>query len=126
MILRALTPPFGRYVAEEARLEGEFRFIHSRLIENAEEIALYSGADVEKGNLDTAFHSLATHVIKTNVSRIGHGMVEDFIVKYLWSACGYVLCSVPVFFEVAGAVAQGGSVQEAVGSRTQSFVTNRR
>ena len=31
-ILRAITPPFGRMVAEEARLEGEFRFNHSRLI----------------------------------------------------------------------------------------------
>jgi len=35
-----LTPAFGRHAAEEARLEGEFRFGHSRLIENAEESAL--------------------------------------------------------------------------------------
>lgn len=32
MVLRALTPPFGRYIAEEAKLEGEFRFIHSRYV----------------------------------------------------------------------------------------------
>jgi len=38
--VRALTPAFGRHAAEEARLEGEFRFGHSRLIENAEESAL--------------------------------------------------------------------------------------
>ena len=36
-IVRALTPPYGKLVAEEQKLEGEFRFIHSRLIENAEE-----------------------------------------------------------------------------------------
>lgn len=35
--VRLLTPPFGKFAAEEQRLEGEFRFAHSRLIENAEE-----------------------------------------------------------------------------------------
>jgi ATP-binding cassette, subfamily D (ALD), peroxisomal long-chain fatty acid import protein len=124
MLLRALTPPFGRYVAEEANLEGEFRFIHSRLIENAEEIALYSGAKIEQENLDVAYHSLASHVTRTNKRRIGHGILEDFIVKYLWSACGYLLCSVPVFFEVTQ-IAQGDT-QEEIGLRTQAFVTNRR
>lgn len=37
LVVRFLTPSFGRYAAEEQRLEGEFRFAHSRLIENAEE-----------------------------------------------------------------------------------------
>ena len=37
--VRYLTPAFGRYAAEEQRLEGEFRFAHSRLIENNEESA---------------------------------------------------------------------------------------
>lgn len=35
--VRFMTPSFGRYAAEEQKLEGEFRFAHSRLIENAEE-----------------------------------------------------------------------------------------
>ena len=39
--VRYLTPAFGRYAAEEQRLEGEFRFAHSRLIENNEESAFY-------------------------------------------------------------------------------------
>ena len=39
-VMRALTPPFGKYVADEARLEGEFRFQHSRLIDHSEEVAL--------------------------------------------------------------------------------------
>ena len=43
-----MTPAFGRHAAEEQRLEGEFRFAHSRLIENAEEVAFYSGHEVEK------------------------------------------------------------------------------
>jgi ATP-binding cassette, subfamily D (ALD), peroxisomal long-chain fatty acid import protein len=38
-ILRRVTPAFGRLAAVEAKLEGDFRGAHSRLITNAEEIA---------------------------------------------------------------------------------------
>ncbi len=61
-IMRTLTPPFGKYVADEARLEGEFRFQHSRLIDYSEEVALYSGQEVEKDGLDKGYFTLIKHV----------------------------------------------------------------
>lgn len=61
-VMRALTPPFGRYVADEARLEGEFRFEHSRLIDYSEEIALYKGHEAEKDTLDKGYFTLIKHV----------------------------------------------------------------
>ncbi|KAJ3116602.1 hypothetical protein HDU96_009261 [Phlyctochytrium bullatum] len=100
--LRAITPPFGKMVAEEQKLEGEFRFTHSRLIENAEEVALYSGENVEKGLLDKNYKNLVRHVNKLFKTRIWHGMMEDFIIKYFWGAMGLSLCAIPVFFEVPG------------------------
>ncbi len=36
-----LRRPVGRFTVNEQRLEGEFRFVNSRLIQNSEEIAFY-------------------------------------------------------------------------------------
>lgn len=118
-VMRKYTPSFGKMVAEEQKLEGEFRFRHSRLIENAEEIALFEGQETEKKELDKSYYNLIRHVNRVFRTRVPHGMLEDFVIKYFWGACGLVLCSVPVFFKVPGSNA-------TVGGRTEGFVTNRR
>ncbi|KAJ3406083.1 hypothetical protein HDV05_006184, partial [Chytridiales sp. JEL 0842] len=122
-VLRAFTPPFGKMAAEEQRLEGEFRYTHSRLVENAEEIALFAGESGEKKILDTYYKRLIRHVNVILKTRIWHGMLEDFVIKYLWGAMGFSLCAVPIFFDLSDS--NGGQGAD-VGSRTQSLVTNRR
>ncbi|CAN6606280.1 peroxisomal long-chain fatty acid import protein 2 [Trichomonascus vanleenenianus] len=117
--LRVLTPPFGKYVAEEAQLEGDFRFQHSRLIEYSEEIALYGGHAVEKATLDRSYFTLIKHVNRILRRRLYHGFLEDFVIKYFWGALGLALCSIPVFIKVPGVT--GGSRDQ-----TQNFITNRR
>ncbi|TVY14252.1 ATP-binding cassette sub-family D member 2 [Lachnellula arida] len=119
-VMRTLTPPFGKYVADEARLEGEFRFEHSRLIDYSEEIALYHGHEAEKDALDKGYFTLIKHVNHILRRRFTHGIMEDFVIKYVWGALGLILCSVPVFFKIPGATAA------TMGDRTESFVTNRR
>ncbi|GME46274.1 ABC transporter-like protein [Neofusicoccum parvum] len=119
-VMRALTPPFGKYVAEEARLEGEFRFQHSRLIDYSEEVALYSGHEAEKDTLDKGYFTLIKHVNRILRRRFYHGFMEDFVIKYFWGALGLMLCSVPVFFKIPGVAGSN------MGDRTESFVTNRR
>ncbi|KAI0547413.1 ABC transporter transmembrane region 2 [Xylaria curta] len=121
-VMRALTPPFGKYVADEARLEGEFRFQHSRLIDHSEEIALYHGHEAEKDTLDKGYFTLIKHVNYILRRRFYHGIMEDFVIKYFWGALGLLLCSVPVFFKLPGQLGETISM----GDRTETFVTNRR
>ncbi|KAJ3026412.1 UNVERIFIED_CONTAM: hypothetical protein HDU68_005710 [Siphonaria sp. JEL0065] len=128
-ILRKCTPAYGRLAAQEQKLEGEFRFTHSRLIENAEEIAMFGGESVEFGVLEDAYKSLVKHLNGVFGVRIWHGMLEDFVIKYLWGGFGFTLCGVPVFFDLATAASGAvvGQIGEAVvGNRTKGLVTNRR
>lgn len=119
-VMRALTPPFGKFVADEARLEGEFRFQHSRLIDHSEEVALYAGHRAEKDTLDKGYFTLIKHVNYILRRRFYHGLMEDFVIKYFWGALGLLLCGVPVFVKMPGQISMN------MGDRTETFVTNRR
>lgn len=145
VLLRAATPNFGRMAAEEARLEGEYRMVHSRIITNAEEIAFYQGPQRELGILNAAYRRLIRHINRIYKIRIAYNMFEDFMIKYCWSAVGLVLSAIPVFYpkyagarlrrqeallasqaatESPDAVKCGKDVQ--TGSRTQGYITNKR
>jgi len=79
-VMRALTPPFGQYLATEGKLEGQFRFAHARLIEYAEEIAFYSGHFWEKVVLDRDYFALIKHINRLLRRRLIHATLEDFVV----------------------------------------------
>ncbi|ORY94388.1 ABC transporter transmembrane region 2-domain-containing protein [Syncephalastrum racemosum] len=130
-LLRAVTPSFGRLAAIEAKLEGDFRAAHTRLITNAEEIAFYNGGDLELSILDRAYLRLVKHINSIYKIRISYNMFEDFLIKYAWSAFGLVLCAIPVFMpNLAGATAVLTATPKdessQVGSRTRNFITNKR
>lgn len=59
-VLTWLRRPVGRMTVTEQKLEGEFRYINSRLISNSEEIAFYNGNNREKLTVLTAFQKLVS------------------------------------------------------------------
>lgn len=131
-ILRRLSPPFGKLKAVEGRKEGDFRGLHARLIANAEEVAFYGGANMEKNFLDKEFRSLKKWMEGIYTLKIRYNILEDFVLKYSWSAYGYLLSSLPIFLPAWGGL---GGVQEladisVVGGRERGrmkeFITNKR
>jgi len=131
-ILRRLSPPFGKLKAVEGRKEGDFRGLHARLIANAEEVAFYGGANMEKNFLDKEFRSLKKWMEGIYTLKIRYNILEDFVLKYSWSAYGYLLSSLPVFLPAWGGL---GGMQEladvaAIGGkekgRMKEFITNKR
>ncbi|KDN38098.1 putative peroxisomal half ABC transporter [Tilletiaria anomala UBC 951] len=138
-LLRKISPAFGKLAAIEAKLEGDFRAAHSRIITNAEEIAFYDGASTEFGILERAYMRLIRHVNSILKIRVTYSMCEDMILKYAWSAAGYVIIASPFLFgkkkpsqdEVAAAkvdVDQTGSRKQKsqVAKQTESYISNRR
>lgn len=132
IVLRKLSPPFGKLKAVEGKKEGDFRGLHSRLLANAEEISFYGGADIERVFLTRSFKDLQRWLEGIYSLKIRYNMLEDVILKYSWSAFGYLITSLPVFLPAWGGL--GGALEladtpesvERERGRMKEFITNKR
>ena len=132
-ILRKLSPPFGKLKVVEGRKEGDFRTLHSRLISNAEEVAFYGGDQVEMHFLEKGFTELRHWMEGIYSLKIRYGMLEDFTLKYSWSAFGYLITSLPVFLPTPGGLDETPELSWASSERhsrergrMKEFITNKR
>ncbi|EMD31871.1 hypothetical protein CERSUDRAFT_119147 [Gelatoporia subvermispora B] len=132
-ILRAATPAFGRLAAVEARLEGEYRAGMGRVGRESEEVAFYGGGLRERSILWRAYLRLIKHINSIYKIRIAYEWTEDFVIKYLWSAIGYCLISIPVLLTRRRSIAVQTiptasitAVSNEVANRTETYISSRR
>jgi ATP-binding cassette subfamily D (ALD) protein 3 len=97
LIIRMISPPFGRLTAQEARLEGEYRALHSQLLTHSEEVAFYNGHEWEKRNIDGGFDKLYSHISFVLKKRFLMGIYDSMLVKYGAVMVGYTVVGLPVF-----------------------------
>lgn len=95
MLLTYLRRPVGRMTITEQKLEGEYRYINSRLITNAEEIAFYNGNYREKLTILAAFEKLTNHLRSFLEFRVIMGIADNIVAKYIASVVGFFAVSIP-------------------------------
>lgn len=96
-LLTHLRRPVSRMTVSEQQLEGEFRYVNSRLITNAEEVAFYRGNLREKRTMLTAFTRLVSHLRRFLEFRFTMGFVDNIIAKYFATVVGFFVISRPFF-----------------------------
>jgi ATP-binding cassette subfamily D (ALD) protein 3 len=92
-----ISPSFGKLVAIEQKLEGEYRAKHSDLLTHSEEIAFYNGSAWERTQIDEKYEELKGHSIFVMGKRFWMGIVDSMLVKYGAVMVGYTVLGLPVF-----------------------------
>ncbi|XP_052688912.1 ATP-binding cassette sub-family D member 3-like [Crassostrea angulata] len=95
LILTRVRRPIGKLTVREQKLEGEYRYVNSRLITNSEEIAFYQGNRREQTIILATFDKLVSHLKDFIFFRMQMGFVDNIIAKYIATVFGYLVVSRP-------------------------------
>ena len=97
VIIRFISPPFGKLTAIEQKLEGEYRGKHNELLNHSEEVAFYNGHIWEKSKINNKFIDLYKHILYVLYRRFLMGIYDSMLVKYGAFMVGYAILGLPVF-----------------------------
>jgi len=133
-VLRLLSPRFGQLIAERAKRNGYLRYIHSRVIQNAEEIAFYGGENVEHNLLTKCYKKVVEQNDIIYQKRLWYITLEQFFMKYVWSSAGLIMIAIPAITAKGykddadeAAIAEWENLGEGqqVSRRTEAFTFSR-
>ncbi|CAK9436498.1 uncharacterized protein LODBEIA_P10560 [Lodderomyces beijingensis] len=129
IMLKRATPSFGKLSAHRTHLEGVYFNQHLNFMSNSEEIGFYKGSLIEKAKLKENFTTLMNHVSKEINTSFWYSILEDYVLKYTWSAWGYIFAGLPVFLDELWPAEGKKSEESDVASERKNmrqFITNKR
>eukprot|EP01128_Nolandella_sp_AFSM9_P005641 TRINITY_DN2764_c0_g1_i2.p1 TRINITY_DN2764_c0_g1~~TRINITY_DN2764_c0_g1_i2.p1 ORF type:complete len:662 (-),score=176.39 TRINITY_DN2764_c0_g1_i2:144-2129(-) len=98
VITAGVLPAYGRMAVRRQELEGSYRSMHGRLIENSEMVAFMGGEVPEKRLIDRFFKSIKDYVRGTHYRLFVSNSVIGYVNKYAASAIGFALVVLPVLW----------------------------
>lgn len=99
MFLTWLRRPMAAYTSLIQAREGEYRYMCSRLITNAEEVAFYRGVAREKTMIQRGFGRLVAAIRRSQQFRFSMDMVDSVVAKYLATVVGWLAISRTLYLE---------------------------
>lgn len=80
-ILTSVRRPLTRLTIKETQLEGQLRYVHSRLIANCEEVAFYQGNNRERLTLMSALNRLKNHLHNVAIFKFNIDFLDNLIAR---------------------------------------------
>lgn len=105
-LVRAVSPPIPKLIAERAALEGDFRRAHGRLIAHAEEVAFLEGSCREAELLDGKLRGVTAFATRLHLLQFRQGIVDQWGLKYFASCVGWPILALPFLSHPSGDVAE--------------------
>eukprot|EP00756_Hemistasia_phaeocysticola_P011991 Hpha_TRINITY_DN15165_c3_g17::TRINITY_DN15165_c3_g17_i1::g.126646::m.126646 len=81
LLMRFLVPNFRANTRKQFRLEGRFRFVHTRLVEHTESIAFFGGDEVEREVCDHRWVELKQHIERSQLENLRFNIFNNFTIK---------------------------------------------
>jgi ATP-binding cassette subfamily D (ALD) protein 3 len=95
-------PPYGKLLAKEQELEGQFRDAHQKLITNGEMVAFMGGEEPEVSFLNGKFKNILAHINKSNILKWRSDLIMGYVNKYFASVIGFLLMVRPIYYGEMG------------------------
>lgn len=96
-ILTQARKPLAGFIIRETQSEGQLRFVHSRLIQNSEEVAFFRGNKKEKYTLMNALDNLREALDNLILFKFKIGMMDNIVGRYMSTIVGYLAIANPFF-----------------------------